>query len=64
MTKQRNQENEAFLNAKKDDQDAIKLLEAAREALTKYYKKNKKGCQEAERGAHREEGQFGGDCRT
>ena len=39
MTKQRNQENEAFLNAKKDDQDAIKLLEAAREALTKYYKK-------------------------
>ncbi len=33
MTKQRNQENEAFLNAKKDDQDAIKLLEAAREAL-------------------------------
>ena len=41
MTKQRKQENEAFLNAKKDDQAAIKLLEAAREALTKYYKKNK-----------------------
>ena len=41
MTKQRNQEHEAFLNAKKDDQGAIELLEAAREALTKYYKKNK-----------------------
>jgi ribosomal protein S15P/S13E len=41
MTKQRNQENEAFLNAKTDDQAAIKLLEAAREVLTKYYKKNK-----------------------
>merc|ERR1712048_1437108 len=41
MTKQRNQENEAFLAAKKDDQDAIALLEAARDALSKYYKKNK-----------------------
>merc|ERR1719454_2261674 len=41
MTKQRNQENEAFLAAKKDDQDAIALLEAARDALAKYYKKNK-----------------------
>jgi len=41
MKKQRKQENEAFLNAKKDDQAAIKLLEAARAALTKYYKKNK-----------------------
>jgi len=41
MTKQRNEENEAFLAAKKDDQDAIALLEAARDALSKYYKKNK-----------------------
>jgi len=41
MTKQRKQENEAFLNAKSDDQAAIKLLEAAKEALTAYYKKNK-----------------------
>jgi len=41
MTKQRNQENEAFLAAKKDDQDAIALLEAARDAISKYYKKNK-----------------------
>merc|ERR1719316_1178507 len=41
MTKQRKQENEAFKNAKKDDQDAIALLEAAKDALTKYYKNNK-----------------------
>jgi len=41
MTKQRKEEHEAFKNAKKDDQAAIKLLEAARDALTKYYKKNK-----------------------
>merc|ERR1712137_1528575 len=41
MTKQRNEENEAFLAAKKDDQDAIALLESARDAISKYYKKNK-----------------------
>jgi len=41
MTKQRKQENEAFHSAKEDDQAAIKLLEAARDALSKYYKKNK-----------------------
>ncbi len=41
MTKQRKEEHEAFKNAKSDDQAAIKLLEAAREALSKYYKKNK-----------------------
>jgi ribosomal protein S15P/S13E len=41
MTKQRKQENEAFKNAKKDDQDAISLLEAAKKAISKYYKENK-----------------------
>merc|ERR1719281_2396634 len=41
MTKQRKQENEAFKNAKKDDQDAIALLEAAKDAISKYYKENK-----------------------
>merc|ERR1719245_1917299 len=41
MTKQRKEENEAFHSAKDDDQAAIKLLEAARDALSKYYKKNK-----------------------
>merc|ERR1719476_810889 len=41
MTKQRKQENQEFHSAKDDDQAAIKLLEAARDALSKYYKKNK-----------------------
>jgi len=41
MTKQRKQENEAFLNAKKDDIAAISLLELAKTALTKFYEKNK-----------------------
>jgi ribosomal protein S15P/S13E len=41
MTKQRKQENEAFKNAKKDDQAAIALLEAAKDAISKYYKENK-----------------------
>jgi len=41
MTKQREQENEAFHAAKSDDKAAIQLLDAARDALTKYYKKNK-----------------------
>merc|ERR1719454_1283720 len=41
MTVERTNENEAFLAAKKDDQDAIKLLEMAIEALSSYYTKNK-----------------------
>merc|ERR1719476_252582 len=41
MTKQRKQENEAFHSAKEDDENAIKLLEAALDALSEYYKKNK-----------------------
>merc|ERR1719146_542268 len=41
MTIERTNENEAFLAAKKDDQDAIALLEQAIEALSSYYKKNK-----------------------
>jgi hypothetical protein len=41
MTKERKQENEAFKNAKQDDKDAIALLEAAKDAISKYYKENK-----------------------
>jgi len=41
MTKQRDEEHEDFKKARSDDQAAIKLLEAARTALSKYYKKNK-----------------------
>merc|ERR1719401_98080 len=41
MTAVRKEENEEFLNAKKEDQEAIDLLMAARDALTKFYKKNK-----------------------
>eukprot|EP00929_Paragymnodinium_shiwhaense_P026376 TRINITY_DN15704_c0_g3_i1.p2 TRINITY_DN15704_c0_g3~~TRINITY_DN15704_c0_g3_i1.p2 ORF type:complete len:750 (+),score=365.43 TRINITY_DN15704_c0_g3_i1:59-2308(+) len=40
MTEQRNTENEAFLQAKKDDEDAIALLEEAKGALSAYFEKN------------------------
>mmetsp|Transcript_39178 Transcript_39178/g.62700 ORF Transcript_39178/g.62700 Transcript_39178/m.62700 type:complete len:714 (+) Transcript_39178:77-2218(+) len=40
ITKERKEENEAYLQAKKDDEDAIALLEEAKVALTKYYKDN------------------------
>jgi len=41
MKKTRKEENEEFLQAKKDDQDAIKLLVEARKFLKDYYEKNK-----------------------
>ena len=41
ITKERKEENEAFKQGKKDDQDAITLLEAAKDALTKFYTENK-----------------------
>merc|ERR1719207_221317 len=41
MIGERTDENEAFKSAKKDDEDAIALLEQAIEALGAYYKKNK-----------------------
>merc|ERR1719161_1769202 len=41
MTEERTDENDAFKAAKKDDEDAIALLEQAIEALSSYYKKNK-----------------------
>merc|ERR1719456_741451 len=41
MTEERTDENDAFKSAKKDDEDAIALLEQAIEALSSYYKKNK-----------------------
>jgi len=37
MTQQRTDENAVFLQAKKDDQDAIQLLASARSALTAFY---------------------------
>merc|ERR1719401_3093740 len=37
---ERKKENDAYLAAKKDDEDAIALLEKARKVLAKYYKKN------------------------
>merc|ERR1719267_336356 len=40
ITDERKEENEAFLQAKKDDEDAIALLEKARDVMAKYYKKN------------------------
>jgi len=40
MTTERTEENEAFLNAKKEDQDTIDLLMQARDMLSAYYKKN------------------------
>jgi len=41
MTQLRDEQNEAYHTAKSDDQATIKLLTAAKEALAKYYKKNK-----------------------
>jgi len=41
ITDERTAENEAFKNAKLEDQAAIKVLNAAKDALTKFYKKNK-----------------------
>merc|ERR1719375_2449071 len=41
MEDQRKAENEAFLQAKSDDEGAIELLEAAKKVLMKYYKENK-----------------------
>lgn len=43
MTDIREQENEAFLNSKKDDTAAIKLLVEARQVLTAYYKNKTEG---------------------
>jgi len=40
MTKERKAENKVFQQEKKDDQDSIKLLKAARAALEKFYKDN------------------------
>merc|ERR1719327_2149636 len=40
ITDERKEENEAYLQAKKDDEDAKALLEKAKEAFTKYYKEN------------------------
>merc|ERR1719301_405121 len=39
ITTERKEENDAYLAAKKDDEDAIKLLELARDEMAKYYKK-------------------------
>jgi len=38
ITDERKEENEAYLQAKKDDEDAKDLLEKAKEAFTKFYK--------------------------
>merc|ERR1719487_1937589 len=38
ITDERKKENEAYLAAKKDDKDAIALLEKARDAMAKFYK--------------------------
>jgi len=40
MVAERKAENEAYLQAKKDDEDAIALLEKAKEAMAAFYKKN------------------------
>merc|ERR1719213_1258566 len=40
ITDERKEEHDAFKQAKKDDETAIGLLEKAKEALTKFYKKN------------------------
>lgn len=40
LTAQRTSENQAFLNAKDEDQKAIDLLMSARDAIARYYKKN------------------------
>jgi hypothetical protein len=41
MEKQRKEENDEYNVAKTDDQNAIELLERARDVLSKYYKENK-----------------------
>merc|ERR1719217_1545596 len=41
MEKERTEENQAFTDAKTDDENAIKLIEQAIEALSAYYKDNK-----------------------
>jgi len=38
ITKERNEEHDAYMEAKKDDEAAVKLLEKAREVFVKYYK--------------------------
>merc|ERR1719335_1035311 len=40
ITDERKEENEAYLQAKKDDEDAKALLEKAKEEFTKFYKEN------------------------
>merc|ERR1719265_1769289 len=40
ITDERKAEHDAYLAAKKDDEDAKKLLEEAKEVFTKYYKEN------------------------
>merc|ERR1719399_2311310 len=40
ITQERKEENDAYLQAKKDDEDAIALLEKARDVMADYYKKN------------------------
>jgi hypothetical protein len=40
ITAERHEEHEAYEQAKKDDEDAIALLEKAKEAFRKYYKEN------------------------
>merc|ERR1712078_962749 len=40
ITDERKEENEAYLQAKKDDEDAKALLEKAKDAFTKYYKES------------------------
>merc|ERR1719217_1747794 len=40
LTDERKAEHDAFLKAKKDDEDAIDLLEKAKTAFTAYYEKN------------------------
>merc|ERR1719469_1039284 len=41
MEKQRNEEHQDFLHAKKEDEGAVDLLKQARAALTAFYEKNK-----------------------
>merc|ERR1719401_869237 len=41
ITDERNEEHQDFLNAVKEDEAAIKLLQLAKAALSAYYKKNK-----------------------
>merc|ERR1719498_2168854 len=41
MKAERKKENEAFVEAKKADEDSIEILEKAKEAILEFYKKNK-----------------------